>query len=91
FESAYALDGNSLSAYNLAILYGDRDLGKALEWAGIAYEAVQSDPRYVYLYAYFLYRSGQRQEALRITRQALGQGISSRDIRELRQKLESSH
>jgi tetratricopeptide (TPR) repeat protein len=90
FEDAYNLNSNALSAYNLAILYQQRDLKVALTWAQRAYEAQPGDPAYVYLYVYMLYQHGREKQALKIIQQAEQQGISSPEIRKLYRQLDSS-
>lgn len=89
FEKAYALDGNSLSAYNLGILYLRNLPETGMQWAQIAFEKEKNDPRYVYLYAYSLYRNGHNKQALQILDRAFTRGISSGEIQSLLQELRS--
>lgn len=88
FKAAYQLEANALSAYNLAILYQKDEAKEALHWAEKAYRMNTDDPGYVYLFAYMLYINKQHSESAEILRQALEQGISSVDIRNLYRKIE---
>jgi len=89
FESAYALDGNGLSAYNLGILYLEKQPEKGMQWAKTAFETTQNDARYVYLYAYSLYRNGLQKQALQVLDQAIMRGISSTEIQRMYEELRS--
>lgn len=83
FKTAYALDNNALSAYNLAVLYQNNQAETALDWAETAYNINSGDPEYVYLYAYILYINNQFQKSIAVLKKALQAGITSADIRNL--------
>lgn len=88
FKAAFALDTNAISAYNLAILHQISEPQTALKWAETAYRIDKTDPEHVYLYAYILYVNKQFPEAFAILKNALEQGITSPDIRNLYRKIE---
>lgn len=62
-----ALNSNPTSAqaaYNLGVILADRDSLKSLEWIAKASRWAEGEPRYIYSYAYYLYKYGQRDDAV---------------------------
>jgi tetratricopeptide (TPR) repeat protein len=69
FRAAFKADPKSAqAAYNLGVLLAKDHPKEALTWCGKAAELRPDNPRYGYTYAFYLYRVGQLDEALKAIR-----------------------
>ena len=67
FRAAFKTDPKSAqAAYNLGILLSKDQPEEALVWSGRAAELRPDNPQYGYTYAFYLYRAGRPNEALKI-------------------------
>jgi Tfp pilus assembly protein PilF len=70
FRAAFKADPKSAqAAYNLGILLSKEQPAEALEWSRRSAELRPDNPQYGYTYAFYLYRAGQLDEALKTLRQ----------------------
>ncbi len=70
FRSAFKADPKSAqAAYNLGILLSKDQPEEALTWSRRAAELRPDNPQYGYTYAFYLYRAGQLDQALKTLRQ----------------------
>ena len=70
FRAAFKADPKSAqAAYNLGILLSKDQPEEALTWSQRAAELRPENPQYGYTYAFYLYRAGQLDEALKTVRQ----------------------
>ena len=70
FRAAFKADARSAqAAYNLGILLSKDHPQEALTWCRRAAELRPENPQYGYTYAFYLYRAGQLDEALKVVRQ----------------------
>jgi Tfp pilus assembly protein PilF len=70
FRAAFKTDPKSAqAAYNLGILLSKAQPEEALTWSQRAAELRPENPQYGYTYAFYLYRAGQLNEALKTIRQ----------------------
>jgi Tfp pilus assembly protein PilF len=66
FRAAFKADPKSAqAAYNLGILLSKEQPEEALTWSSRATQLRPDNPQYGYTYAYYLYRAGQLDEALK--------------------------
>ena len=69
FRAAFKADPKSAqAAYNLGVLLSKEQPKEALTWCGRAAELRPENPQYGYTYAFYLYRAGQLDEALKAVR-----------------------
>jgi Tfp pilus assembly protein PilF len=69
FRAAFKADPKSAqAAYNLGVLLSKEHPKEALTWCRRAAELRPENPQYGYTYAFFLYRAGQLDEALKAIR-----------------------
>jgi Flp pilus assembly protein TadD len=69
FRAAFKADPKSAqAAYNLGVLLSKEQPKEALTWCGRAAELRSENPQYGYTYAFYLYRAGQLDEALKAVR-----------------------
>jgi Tfp pilus assembly protein PilF len=69
FRAAFKSDPKSAqAAYNLGVLLSKGHPKEALTWCGRAAELRPENPRYGYTYAFYLYRAGQLDDALKAIR-----------------------
>jgi Tfp pilus assembly protein PilF len=70
FRAAFKADPKSAqAAYNLGILLSKEQPEEALTWSQRAADLRPENPQYGYTYAFYLYRAGQLDEALKTIRQ----------------------
>ena len=66
FRAAFKADPRSAqAAYNLGVMLSKEHPEEALTWCRRAAELLPENPRYGYTYAFYLYRAGQLDEALK--------------------------
>jgi tetratricopeptide (TPR) repeat protein len=69
FRTAFRSDPRSAqAAYNLGVMLAETNAEEALEWCRKASVLGPENPKYGYTYAYFLYRGGKAEAALREVR-----------------------
>ena len=69
FRAAFKADPKSAqAAYNLGVLLSKDHPKEALTWCRRAAELRPENPQYGYTYAFYLYRAGQLDEALKVIR-----------------------
>ena len=69
FRAAFKADPKSgQAAYNLGVLLSKEHPEEALTWCRRAAELRPENPQYGYTYAFYLYRAGQLDEALKVIR-----------------------
>jgi tetratricopeptide (TPR) repeat protein len=65
FRAAFKSDPKlAQAAYNLGVLLAKDQPAEALEWSRRAAELAPDNPQYGYTYAFYLYQTGRRDEAL---------------------------
>jgi len=70
FRAAFKADPKSAqAAYNLGIMLAKDQPEEALTWSSRAAELRPDNPQYGYTYAFYLYRAGQLDEALKVYQQ----------------------
>jgi tetratricopeptide (TPR) repeat protein len=69
FRAAFKADPRSAqAAYNLGVLLSKEHPEEGLTWCGRAAELRPENPQYGYTYAFYLYRAGKLDEALKAVR-----------------------
>ncbi|MCW4026283.1 MAG: tetratricopeptide repeat protein, partial [Candidatus Bathyarchaeota archaeon] len=62
------------AAYNLGVLLADKNPRESMKWCKTALELNPSDPKYSYTFAFYLYKSQDREKATRVLEEALRLG-----------------
>jgi tetratricopeptide (TPR) repeat protein len=88
FRAAFKADPQSAqAAYNLGVLLSTSDAAESLTWCRRAAELNPANPQYGYTYAFYLYRAGRLDEALRTVHAVRQRHPSHEDSAALEQEL----